>query len=567
MVTSEGWSTIDHVDPSKEPVLSNCSLTEFDFTLCTLCNNVTSWEDTLNRSGCNASDELHSSVHIASYKSVVFFLSWMSFTGLIGVIGNTIILVFYPRLPQYGPLTTFFVRQLATLDMIACLFVIPYSMLFELHLITNVTLCKFCELVRYFVVTASLITLLGLATERFCVVCRPLMTLSRRWRHIIMMTVLLLSAILASPSVVVYDVYFYTRENREYMVKPTASCYPRRGTVTTVFYGIILVAFAGLVATLLGLYGAMYAYIFKHRKQNNLVHPSPWLPEVKVADEAVSDARRDSIGACSTASRDMDVDPQSSSVFSTSPKMTYLNVPKQKFWRSLKSGKHACRDRDFVAYSAANSITAGPSRGGDRNRMNMDSSSETVSQLMRNNEAETTDDTHFPRDRRKSTSGTDKTLLHHPTLCSRKKDFQIGCKLWTLSGQKKKSKKPRVFWICGASTLGNPSGNSGSPLYATHGGRKKESGNKFFRFTSDPIDPARPMIVSEQRRLQTHVKYGTMLFGITLIFIFSWLPFWLQKFGVLAYNAHLHYLFFVNHATNFLVYLVFNKRFRDRLSR
>ena len=78
--------------------------------------------------------------------------------------------------------------------------------------------------------------------------------------------------------------------------------------------------------------------------------------------------------------------------------------------------------------------------------------------------------------------------------------------------------------------------------------------------------PVIPVTSSSSRAAQRQAVLISMLFGVTLIFIISWLPFWLTKLKVITYDPILHYFFFFNNATNIFVYLIFNHSFRKSLS-
>lgn len=56
-----------------------------------------------------------------------------------------------------------------------------------------------------------------------------------------------------------------------------------------------------------------------------------------------------------------------------------------------------------------------------------------------------------------------------------------------------------------------------------------------------------------------------MLFGITIIFIISWIPFWLGTFGFIKKNLILHDIFFINNCTNCFIYLIFQENFRKKI--
>jgi hypothetical protein len=63
-----------------------------------------------------------------------------------------------------------------------------------------------------------------------------------------------------------------------------------------------------------------------------------------------------------------------------------------------------------------------------------------------------------------------------------------------------------------------------------------------------------------------HKKAGTMLFMATLVCVLSWLPFWVDVFGLTS-NLTFRYSFLLGHVTNPLVYGVFNNKVREEFKR
>lgn len=70
---------------------------------------------------------------------------------------------------------------------------------------------------------------------------------------------------------------------------------------------------------------------------------------------------------------------------------------------------------------------------------------------------------------------------------------------------------------------------------------------------------------NDLKSLKNHARNATMLFGVTVIFFFTWLPFLFSNFGVFPKNIFVHYSFLLNNLTNFFVYFSFQKVFRQNL--
>ncbi len=61
---------------------------------------------------------------------------------------------------------------------------------------------------------------------------------------------------------------------------------------------------------------------------------------------------------------------------------------------------------------------------------------------------------------------------------------------------------------------------------------------------------------------KSELRILSMLFTITVIYVVSFIPFWLITFDIIAKNEFLLYMFFVNNCSNCIVYLVMNVQIR-----
>ncbi|KAK6195354.1 hypothetical protein SNE40_000804 [Patella caerulea] len=70
---------------------------------------------------------------------------------------------------------------------------------------------------------------------------------------------------------------------------------------------------------------------------------------------------------------------------------------------------------------------------------------------------------------------------------------------------------------------------------------------------------------SENLKTET-TKAGTMLFACTVIYVVTWIPFFIEVFSSVG-GLSLRYVFLASHVTNPLVYSIFNKDVRNRVFR
>lgn len=73
--------------------------------------------------------------------------------------------------------------------------------------------------------------------------------------------------------------------------------------------------------------------------------------------------------------------------------------------------------------------------------------------------------------------------------------------------------------------------------------------------------------LSDIRKRSTHVKTTRILFIVTLVYIFSFLPTFLETNEVLEPNRYLTHVYFVNNAANPIIYSFMNAKFREEARR
>ncbi|XP_064601199.1 uncharacterized protein LOC135467358 [Liolophura sinensis] len=65
-------------------------------------------------------------------------------------------------------------------------------------------------------------------------------------------------------------------------------------------------------------------------------------------------------------------------------------------------------------------------------------------------------------------------------------------------------------------------------------------------------------------RINAHRKTGTMLFLCTVVYIVTWMPFWLDIFGA-SNSLTFRHMFFISNATNPIIYGIVNKQVRKAM--
>lgn len=125
--------------------------------------------------------------------------------GLIGVIGNIPVLIVYFHRKEITASNTF-IKALAILDLVVCSMIMPYTMVYELHLVQSDVICRTFELVRHFTIFASSSTLVAISIERYLAVCKITHKMSIKNLQQGMFVIFLLSCVAAGPSIGIFAV-------------------------------------------------------------------------------------------------------------------------------------------------------------------------------------------------------------------------------------------------------------------------------------------------------------------------------------------------------------------------
>ena len=204
---------------------------------------------------------------------ITIFLLWMISMSLIGIIGNSVILAFHPNNVCQRFRTSTFVLVLAILDLVASVIVVPYSILFELNLVTNDILCRICEFIRHLTISASLFLFLSIAIQRFVAITIESNKLKKKHLFVLISLAFVAGVITSFPAIFVYKVSDLNIE-RVTLVEPQTSCHPLIYLyVTKILVYIIFILFIVITLSLIILYTIIYITVLRYLCQCRSVMP------------------------------------------------------------------------------------------------------------------------------------------------------------------------------------------------------------------------------------------------------------------------------------------------------
>lgn len=200
----------------------------------------------------------------------VVFIIITSISILCGTVGNALVVAVFVSNKQRFPKRTY-ILTLAVVDLVVMVLVAPYSIVFELRLVTNDFLCHALEIIRHTLIGYSNLVLMFIASDRFLLVWKPLKIVTNRTKMVRIIGFLIFSIFCASPAAAVYKVSTHsdTSSNgtlilQEYCAYTTSIL----GTTgSDVYMKIIAISVFFEVLFLVVSYILIYVGIYRQRKK------------------------------------------------------------------------------------------------------------------------------------------------------------------------------------------------------------------------------------------------------------------------------------------------------------
>ena len=149
----------------------------------------------------NTTTELFRKATFLTWRLEYIILAVMiSSLAVVGILGNIPVLIVYFRRRDNLPTHTF-IKVLAVIDLLVCALFMPYTIVYEFHLVTSDIMCRVCEFMRHCTLFASVITLVAIATERYFAVCKISTKINVNSINIGVWVIIVLSAIIAVPAI------------------------------------------------------------------------------------------------------------------------------------------------------------------------------------------------------------------------------------------------------------------------------------------------------------------------------------------------------------------------------
>lgn len=147
----------------------------------------------------------------------------ISALSIVGTLGNIPVLIVFCRRKDRKACNTF-IKVLAFLDLLVCAFVMPYSIVYEYHLVTSDIVCRIFEFLIHFCIASSNITLVAIATERYIAVCQISKRINVKTINRGVYGILFVGILIAAPSIGTFAVV------KDSEVKDVPCAFPHENT-------------------------------------------------------------------------------------------------------------------------------------------------------------------------------------------------------------------------------------------------------------------------------------------------------------------------------------------------
>ncbi|XP_062572430.1 uncharacterized protein LOC134234386 [Saccostrea cucullata] len=138
----------------------------------------------------------------------IIFLIATSIYIILGTIGNALVIAVYVSKKRHFPRRTY-ILTLAITDLVIMIVVAPYTIVFELRLVTSKFVCHVFEVVRHSGIGFSNLILILIAMERLLMVWKPLKVMKGKTKLAWIIGFLIFTIVCSSPSALIFDVDFH----------------------------------------------------------------------------------------------------------------------------------------------------------------------------------------------------------------------------------------------------------------------------------------------------------------------------------------------------------------------
>ncbi|KAH3777443.1 hypothetical protein DPMN_178886 [Dreissena polymorpha] len=426
---------------------------------------------------------------------------------VVGVSGNIPVLVIFNKRTDKKASNTF-IKVLAFIDLLVCLCIMPYAIVYEHHLVSSDIACRSFEFLRHFAVMSSNLTLVAIALERYIAVCRLASRVSVRTIKKGIAVIMVISILMAVPALGTFAV---VSKNDVLDVSCTLPHELIEGRFchftysflgkdfVTVYQIAIMVGFIIILVAIIVLYIIIYVVLWK---------------KAKIREHLTK--RRVSLLAVNS-------------------KETKRNEAESIF------SKPVCHFPRRTSNGVANNVE------GDMNNFSNDCSNKrkrhSHNELQQCSNAILTESKCENDNLKTCNEGLINSINHQFEMQGQESETEILNQNVTFEGNM--DRKP----------LGEGLDQNNSPKGSIAPSLPAKQNKRSLSFCSND---------KSKRKRYNHQRTARMLFLCTVIYFVTWVPFWLDIFG-LTHSIILRHVYLISHATNPIVYGIVNRKVRKSI--
>ncbi|XP_033748291.1 uncharacterized protein LOC117333218 [Pecten maximus] len=483
------------------------------------------------------------------YHALLTLSSLLGIIGSLGVIGNIVVIIVFARTTSKHT-SMYLMLMLAIMDLMVCILVIPYVIITQWRMTVKYdALCKILEMLRYFSIPTSVMILVAISCDRYILICTPpSIRMTKSVTKIVISMILAIGVMFSIPPILGIGVYATDYSGNQFYI---GYCVPNDQYITPhqldIYWYVVTAAFSLMILIIFTMYTLIFIRLYKQNKK--------WLMRMpKVHPESRQSCEEDdnSIFGDRKKSTCVMPNPLSSTKEDVSVSTLKHLVPNQPatIFEESEASKQIYQSTTSFSYSDQRSaMTPACWKRSQSEMFNL----EHTDLVKKRNSLDVNKLQRLKETRVKPRPGPSNTLMqrtmHTANYVSRKmsntsQDYRLEVKK-DISKSKWNSIRSSVL-------------------------KRKVSLNLMsqFRQTSKMASPKRKSVFNSQKsKRPMHIKTTQVLFIVTLVYVISFLPTFLMSNNVIPNNRVIYYMYFINNASNPIIYSFMNQRFRMEVAK
>ncbi|XP_060064676.1 uncharacterized protein LOC132545028 [Ylistrum balloti] len=482
------------------------------------------------------------------YQALLTLSSLLGVIGFVGVTGNSVVILVFARTTSKHT-SMYFMLLLAIMDLMVCVFVIPYVIVTEWRITVHYdAVCKIFEMLRYFSIPTSAMILVAISCDRYILICTPpSIRMKKSVSKIVIGMILVLGVMFSLPPILGIGVYATDYSGNQFYI---GYCVPNDQYITPhqldIYWYVVTAAFSLMILIIFTMYTLIFVRLYKQNRKWLLRMPKVHPERLRRLDDdnqsMLGDRKRSNVSNPSSSTKE---------IFSISTlKHAVPNQPDTISEENSKSNASLQQWQPTPTFSYADQRSSMAPKAWKRSQTEMLNLSHIHNEKKRMS-LDVNKLQKSPVAQIKSKQGPSKLIqrtMHTANYVSRKMsntrlDYRLDTNKtlksrWSTVRDSVLSRKVSVNFVSrfrGTSTIDAPNRKS--------------------------------MFHSQKSKRPMHIKTTQVLFIVTLVYVIAFLPTFLMSNNVIPNHRVIYYMYFINNASNPIIYSFMNQRFRMEVAK